>query len=156
MIIEFDEKYNEDIKDLLLELQEHIAALDDEKFNIVTPNYREEYYVKTMNEIKEKNGKMFLYKDNDDIVGLVVGIINNEKEEEVGFRAPKRGRITELIVGGKTRSKGIGSKLLKSMEDYLYNQGCQKVLLCVLTNNVRAKNFYDKHGYHSRVIDMIK
>ena len=68
MIIEYDEKYIEDVKDLLLELQEHIASLDDEKFNIVTPNYREEYYVETMKEIKEKNGKMFLYRDNDDII----------------------------------------------------------------------------------------
>lgn len=156
MIVEYEDKYSNDVKDLLLELQEHIALLDDEKFNIVTPNFKEEYFIKTMEEIKENNGKILLYKEDNDIVGLVVGIINNEDEEEVGFRAPKRGRITELVVKKDIRSKGIGSKLLTSMEDYLYKQGCKNVLLCVLSNNIKAKSFYDRHGYHSRVIDMIK
>lgn len=30
MIIEYDEKYNENIKNLLLELQEHIVKIDKE------------------------------------------------------------------------------------------------------------------------------
>ena len=156
MIVEFDEKYIDDVKDLLLELQEHIESLDKDGFNIVTPNFRDEYYDKTITEINDNNGKILLYKENEEIVGLVVGLINNESVEEVGFRAPKRGRVTELVVSNKVRSNGIGSKLLKSMEEYLYQQGCEKILLCVLSNNDRAKSFYERHGYYSRVIDMIK
>lgn len=35
MIIEYDSKYDDDIKDLLVELQEHIAEIDKEKYNII-------------------------------------------------------------------------------------------------------------------------
>ena len=54
MIVEYSRGYDEDIKDLFLELQTHIAKLDKEKYNIVTSEYREKYFEKTMQEI-EKN-----------------------------------------------------------------------------------------------------
>lgn len=50
MIIEYESKYDEDIKDLLLELQEHIVSIDKEKFNILTDEYREKYFLDTMME----------------------------------------------------------------------------------------------------------
>ena len=44
MIEEYSQKYDEDIKDLLVELQETLARLDKEEYNIVTDKYREEYF----------------------------------------------------------------------------------------------------------------
>ena len=105
MIIEYDEIYNEQIKDLLTELQEHIVDIDKEKYNIMTKEYREEYFKKTIEEIKRYDGKMFLYKDDNKILGLIVGIINNEETTEYDFKAPKRGRVSELVVTKNTRSK---------------------------------------------------
>ena len=98
MIIEYDKKYDEQIKDLLVELQEHIQNVDLEGYNILTDEFRESYFSKTMDEIKKCNGKILLYKEENDIVGLVIGLINNDAEETYEFKAPKRGRITELIV----------------------------------------------------------
>lgn len=43
-IINYSSKYDEDIKDLLVELQEHIVEIDREKYNILTPDYREKYF----------------------------------------------------------------------------------------------------------------
>ena len=43
MIIEYSSQYDEDVKDLLVELQYYIASIDKEKYNILTENYREEY-----------------------------------------------------------------------------------------------------------------
>ena len=75
MIIDYNCRYDEEIKDLFVELQEYIVKLDKEGFNILTPDYREKYFVKTMDEIKSSNGKMFLYEENGKIVGLIVGLI---------------------------------------------------------------------------------
>ncbi len=155
MIIDYDIKYDEDIKNLLLELQEHIESIDKEGYNIVGNNYKEKYFKTTMEEINKYEGKIFLYKEENKIVGLVVGLINNDVEETYEFKAPKRGRISELIVSKNIRSKGIGSKLLHKMEKYLKENGCEKILIGVFAYNDKAINFYEKNGYHTRMIDMI-
>ncbi len=156
MIIEYDSKYDEDIKDLLVELQACIVNLDKEKYNILTKNYREEYFKKTMQEIKKCNGKMLLYSKNQKIIGLVVGIINNEEIFEYDFSAPKRGRITELIVSKDFRANGYGKILLNAMEKYLIENGCKDVLLEVFGYNKNAIKFYENNGYDTRLIDMTK
>lgn len=51
-IIDYSSKYNEDIKDLLVELQEYIAEIDREKYNILTDEYREKYFEKTLNDVR--------------------------------------------------------------------------------------------------------
>ena len=112
MIIEYDKKYDEEIKNLLEELQVYIANIDEEGYNIVTPSYKEKYFIKTMEEVKQYEGKILLYKEDDKITGLIIGLINNEEESTYEFDSPKRGRITELIVSHYSRSKGTGSKLL--------------------------------------------
>ncbi len=151
MIIEYESVYDEDIKDLLVELQEYIVSIDKEKYNIITPQYREEYFKKTLNEIKNK-GKILLAKDNDKIIGY----INNEEINDYDFKAPKRGRISELIVSKNCRTKGMGSKLLDSMEEYLKSIGCIDILIEVFGYNDIGLDFYNKHNYHNRIVEMTK
>jgi ribosomal protein S18 acetylase RimI-like enzyme len=156
MIIDYSELYKEDVKNLLLELQEHIHSVDPEGYNIVGVNYREMSFLDTMEDVKKYNGKIMLYVENDEVLGMVIGLINNDTEETYNFRAPKRGRISELVVKKDVRSKGIGSMLLKSMEDYLHSVGCESILIGVFAYNNDAVKFYEKNGYHSRMLDMIK
>ena len=153
MIIEYDEKYKEEVKDLL---QEYIISIDKEKYNIITKEYRDNYFNKTMDEIYKYEGKMYLYKDNDKIIGLMVGLINNLEESTYDFKCPKRGRITELVVSKHYRKSGVGSILLHSMEDYLKSVGCKDILLGVFAYNENAIKFYEKNGYHIRMLDMTK
>lgn len=156
MIIEYDSKYDKEIKKLFIELQEHIIQVDKEHYNILGKNYEEEYFNKTLDEIKKYNGKMYLYKENDRIVGLIVGLINNEEIDTYDFKAPKRGRISELVVSKNCRTKGYGKILLDNMEKYLKTLGCRDVLIGVFAYNESAINFYEKSGYHTRMIEMIK
>ncbi len=156
MIIEYDGKYDKDIINLFIELQRHIADLDREGYNILTDNYGHLYLKKTLEEVKKYNGKILLYKIDQDILGLVVGLINNDAEDSYDFKAPRRGRITELIVSEKKRSQGIGKKLLKAMEGYLISQECSDVLLGVFAYNDRALKFYEENGYHVRMLEMTK
>lgn len=156
MIIEYDKRYAENVKDLLVELQEHIQGMDIEGYNILTKDYRKLYFQKVLAEVNKCNGKILLYEENDKIVGLIVGLINNNKEETYEFKAPRRGRITELVVSKTIRSKGIGTILLKAMEDYLKTIGCEDILLGVFAYNKKAIDFYERNGYHMRMIDMTK
>lgn len=156
MIIEYNEKYKEEVKDLLVELQEYIVSIDKEKYNIITKEYRDNYFNKTIEDIDKYEGKMYLYKDNDKIIGLIVGLINNLEESTYDFKCPKRGRITELVVSSHHRKSGVGSILLHSMEEYLKSVGCKDILLGVFAYNETALKFYEKNGYHIRMLDMTK
>ena len=155
MIIEYEDKYQEEVKDLFCELQEYIVSLDKEKFNILTDDYRELYLKKTINEINNENGKMFLLKLDEKIIGLIVGIVKNSIND-YDFKTPIRGRITELIVTKDYQNKGYGKILLEYMENYLKEVGCKNILIEVFGYNTNALNFYEKNGYHIRLYDVCK
>lgn len=154
-IIEYDPKYDEDIKDLFVELQEYIASIDREKYNILTDEYRETNFSENMQEIEENSGKMFLAKVDDKVIGLIIGIIL-EEEDTYDFKAPKGGRITELIVSKNCRSKGIGQLLLNKMEEHFRSVGCKRIIIEVFEYNDMAKNFYYKNDYFNRTTDIMK
>ena len=156
MITEYSSQYDDKIKELLEELQEHLIQIDKEEYSKIDDNYKEEYFHKTLDEIDKYQGKMYLYKENEEIVGFVVGLINNDEIVSYDYKAPKTGRITELIVSSKYRKKGYGSILLSSMEEYLKSIGCQDILLGVFAYNESAINLYEKNSYHTRLVEMIK
>lgn len=155
-IIEYQPKYDEDIKDLLVELQIFIASIDKEGYNIITKEFRENYFKKTMKEVKSFEGKIFLAKEKNKIIGLIIGLINNEEIKTYDFEAPKRGRITELIISKNYRSTGIGNLLINKMEDYFKSVNCKGVLINCFAYNTNAINFYHRNGYFNRTIEMMK
>lgn len=155
-IINYSNKYDELIKDLLVELQEYIAEIDKEKYNILTNEYREKYFEKTMNDVNKYEGKIFLAIESEKVIGLIVGLINNEEESTYDFKAPKRGRVTELVVSKECRSNGIGKQLLDKMENYFKEVGCKGVLIDVFAYNENAQEFYYKNGYFNRNIEVMK
>ena len=130
--------------------------MDKEGYNIVGDGYRDKYFEKTLEEVKKCNGKILLYKDDEKIVGLIVGIINNDETIRYDFKAPKRGRITELVVGKEYRGKGIGKELLLKMKEYLKSNGCEKIMIAVFGYNESAIRFYKENGFHIRMLDMIE
>lgn len=154
-IIDYSTKYDENIKDLLYELQEYICSIDREKYNIMTNECREESFNKTIKEVNENNGIIFLAEDNNEIIGFIAGIII-EAENTYEFRGPKTGRVTELIVTKNCRAKGTGKLLLNKMEEYFRNNGCKRALIEVFEYNEIGKNFYYKNNYFNRVIDIMK
>ena len=155
-IIEYNDSYIDSVKDLLVELQEYIASIDIDKYNIITDEYRDKYFDKTINDVNKYEGKIFLAIKDNIVVGLIVGLINNEEESTYEFSVPKRGRVTELIVKEEYRKYGIGQKLMKHIEEYFKSVNCEGILLDVFSFNESAKEFYKKNGYYNRVEEMMK
>ena len=156
-IIEYEDKYLEDVKDLLVELEEYIVSIDKDNLDRVHHEYRDKMAILDLEEINNNNGKCYLAIENDKVIGLIMGCIPPYDDfDYLDYKCPKRGEITELIVTNKIRSKGIGQLLINKMEEYFKDTGCEYVLVDVFAYNENAKNFYLKKDYHTRMEIMIK
>lgn len=156
MIIKYEKKHDEDVKKLLFELQEYIASIDIEKYNIIFQKDIEKLFIDNLEEVNQNQGIILLAKEEEKIIGLIIGLINNEEKNEYDFKCPKRGRISELIVSKNSRGKETGKKLLHAMEETLKDIGCEDILIEVFGYNELAFNFYKKEGYHTRMLEVTK
>lgn len=156
-IIEYEEKYLEDVRDLLTELEEYIVSIDKDNLDQVHPEYREKMAIIDLEEVSQNNGKCYLAVEDGKAIGLIIGcIFPYDKYDYLDYKCPKRGEITELIVSNKIRSKGIGQALMDKMEEYFKSVGCEYVIVDVFAYNENAINFYNKKGYHPRMYTDIK
>ena len=156
-IIEYDEKYLGDVRDLLTELEEYIVSIDKDELDHVHPEYHEKMALLDLKDVNDNNGKCYLAIENDRAIGLIMGTIPPYDEYDyLDYKCPKRGIITELIVTSKIRSNGVGKELMNKMEKYFKNEGCEYVLVDVFAYNENAINFYNKRGYHPRMYVDIK
>ena len=157
MIVEYEEKYLEDVRDLLVELEEYILTIDKDNLDQLHPEYREKMALLDLKEAQEYNGKCFLAIEDGKVIGLIIGCVKPYDEYDyLDYKCPKWGNITELIVSKNSRSGGVGKKLINKMEEYFKSIGCQYVLIEVFGYNDNAINFYQNRGYHTRMLDMIK
>ena len=156
-IIEYEDKYLEDVKDLLTELEEYLVSIDKDNLDQVHPEYHDKMAILDLDEVNKYNGKCYLAIENDKAIGLIMGMVPDYDEYDyLDYKCPKRGIITELIVTKKTRSKGVGQQLMNKMEEYFKSVGCEYVLVDVFAYNEPAIKFYDKKGYHPRMYTNIK
>ena len=156
-IIEYENKYLEDVRDLLTELEEYIVSIDKDELDQVHPEYHEKMALVDLDEVNKNNGKCYLAIENDKAIGLIMGTIPQYEEYDyLDYKCPKRGEITELIVTNKIRSKGIGQELINKMEEYIKSAKCEYVIVDVFAYNEIGNNFYNKKGYHPRMYTNIK
>ena len=150
-IIEYEEKYIEDVKDLLVELEEYILSIDKDELDRLHPEYREKMAILDLEEVKEYNGKCYLAIEDDKAIGLIMGCIPEYDEYDyLDYKCPKRGEITELIVTNKTRSKGIGQLLIN--KNFIHTWIIIRKLLCILLHHLhllRMKNNTVLNSYKS-------
>ena len=156
-IIEYEDKYLEDIKDLLVELEEYIISIDQDELDKLDSDYRDKKAIIDLEEVKNKNGKCYIAVENSKVIGLIMGIIGvYDKYDYLDYKCPKRGEITELIVSKNYRGSGLGQELINKMEEYFKSVNCEYVMIDVFGYNDLALNFYFKQGYHPRMVTTIK
>ena len=157
LIKEYEDKYLEDVKDLLVELEEYIVSIDEDNLDQVGQDYREKMAIIDLQEVKENNGKCYLAIDNNKVIGLIMGIVISYKEEDyLDYKCPKSGNITELIISKEYRKHGIGNLLIEKLEQYFKSIGCKYIHVDVFAYNKNAIKFYNQKGYHNRMHNMIK
>ena len=93
IITEYEDKYLEDIRDLLVELEEYILTIDKDELDQLHPEYREKMALVDLEDVKNYNGKCYIAVENDKAIGLlwvlfhlmmnmIIWIINVQKGAE--------------------------------------------------------------------------
>ncbi len=154
MIIEYDSIYDEQIKDLLVELQNYLIDIDDWHTQILLPQYKEGMFKIDKNKVDKQNGKIYLYVEKNVVEGLIIGIVEEKDEiDKLTNDCAKTGSILELVVKSSIRGQGIGKILLEKMEEYFKSINCKRINIEVFGPNKKGLNFYEKNNYIVR--DMI-
>ena len=66
-IIEYDKKYEEDCKDLLVELEEYLVSIDEDELDQVGEEYREKMLGVDFKELEENEGKCFIAVEDGNV-----------------------------------------------------------------------------------------
>lgn len=156
-IIEYNNKYLEDVKDLLVELEEYILSIDEDNLDNLHPEYREKMAILDLEEIKNNNGKCYLAIEEEKVIGLIMGyVITYDEYDYLDYKCPKSGEVSELIVSKRARNSGIGKSLMNKMEQYFKSINCEYIFIDVFGYNKNAIEFYKRQGYHTRMLRNIK
>ena len=139
------------------ELQDYLVNVDGMRFTRRMPEYGEHFTEKLLQEVRDKNGRIYVAENEDNIVAFIAGIVYEWSTEVLLECIPlKSGRILELFVDSKHRRRGIGKMLIRKTEEYFRISGCDVFRVEVFEPNTEAYQFYQGLGYQNRIIDMIK
>ena len=148
MIVEYDSKFDEQIKDLLVELQNYLIDIDNWHTQIMLPEYREKYFKIDIDKVKNQDGKIYLEVENNTVNGLIMGVVEEKDDiDKLTNDCAKTGSVIELIVKNNIRGNGIGKNLLKKLEEYFKNINCKRINIEVFGPNKKGLNFYEKNDY---------
>ena len=157
IIREFKNTDIEQIKDLLVELQQYVIEIDKFNLNIISAEYRDKYFDYMIEDCISQQGKVFVAKEDNRIIGFISGFVQSyDERDKLDYTCPKKGIVAELIVCKNVRSKGTGKMLLKKMEDYFKSINCEYVQIDVFAYNNIAKSFYHKNNYEERMLTLFK
>ena len=147
-IIEYNSKYDEQIKDLLVELQNYLIDIDDWHTQVMLPEYREGNFQMDLRKVNNQEGKIYLAIENELIIGLIMGVVEEKDEiDKLTNDCAKTGSVIELIVKNNIRGNGIGKILLDKIENYFKSINCKRVNIEVFGPNKKGLNFYKKNDY---------
>ena len=79
-IIEYEDKYLDDVRDLLTELSEYIVSIDKDNLELIHQDYYKKMALVELARVKKSNGKCYLAIQNNKVIGLIMGVIRSYDE----------------------------------------------------------------------------
>ena len=104
-------------------------------------------------DIKQKNSKYLVMKDENKIIGYIFGEIRDDSHPL--YNRPKTGELNDIAVLKEHQGKGISTKLWEELLAWFKKNNCEMVTLSVNCNN-KAQEIYKKWGFDLFYLRMIK
>lgn len=139
------------IKSLCEKDLNELKKLYDTGFNGLNTNI--EKMAENYELIKDNpNYKILCAKDNDEVVGSLIGIINIDfKGECKPFMV-----VENVIVAEEYRRKGIANSLMMNIEKVAIEKGCSSIMLVSGMHRIWAHKFYESVGYKGDAVKGFK
>ena len=148
-----------DIKQALFHDLSHIVNL---RISVFFPNYKTDvsFHNTILDKIRKRHcagAVIFMAINNDNPImklkGGIVGTIELSGTDFIGtdmqsMGAEKKLYVTDLAVRNDIRREGVGTKLLKKVEEYAANEGYKEIYLHVEIDNGPAMNLYLQNNYN--------
>ncbi|MDZ4992604.1 GNAT family N-acetyltransferase [Clostridium perfringens] len=99
------------------------------------------YFYSSIEQLEDKKEKIFVLKENDELIGSVAMI---------------DGEIDDLIVNPKYQGKGYGKKLLLYAINKIQNLKAEKITLHVAKWNEKALKLYENNGFKCVEIEKVR
>ncbi len=130
-IIEYQNKYNSQLKKLLYETLKYVG------FSIDKDAFKRDSDLDKIEEIYKGRGRFWLALENDKVIGMV-GILELDK---------LTAKLRRMFVFSKYHGTGLGQKLLDRALEFARQQGYKKIVLDTHELMHRAHRFYEKNGF---------
>ncbi len=102
-----------------------------------------------LKQVAAKEGTVFVAELKGDRVGCLICTIDEDNGEYVKPKHRRYGYVNDLYVSDKARGQGVADALMNAAEGYFRDSGLTNMRLGVLTENTRARRFYERLGWHS-------
>jgi len=130
------------VKFLWLKLAEEMYEY--EKYIYPSSENAERWFLSVSSTLGEGRGKVLVAQLNGEIVGFIYFIHSLSMFLEASKQVAL---ISDMYVKPEFRRRGIGSLLLKKCFEKLRKLNIKHVTLSVLSENLAAVKFYEKHGF---------
>lgn len=139
-------------------LQDHEKGLDPIHRIIRKEGYGEVYMGCLLEMIQKESGVMYVAEVGGEVIGMIAGILKQiEKQYVLGTDTDgPYGYVVDIFVAPEQRNHGAGALLMKQMEEYFRNNGCDVSTVEVLAHNTQAYDFYKRVGYFDRYVRFMK
>ncbi len=112
--------------------------------------FREDYSRDLRRAARDPGETMYVLEQDGRLCGFVwAAVMSTLVDQEVGY-------IKNLYVAPHLRGRGQAQRLMRAVEDWLFHQGVDKIMLDVSVVNERAVAFYRKMGYAVERLRMVK
>jgi ribosomal protein S18 acetylase RimI-like enzyme len=138
------------LKTLFLEMQTHEQQFDSDR-DEPTDTLAARYISQVLKDIEDRQGIILVAVDGNTICGFAAGYA----EEDLANLHPFF-LIAELVVSVTYRGHGIGSDLVRSMENAARDRGFKRAGIGVLVGNDRVHALYKRLGFRDYAVELRK
>lgn len=140
----------DDILRLLDEIRDVHHKIRPDLFKSSGYKYNKDELIKMINNPLTP---IFVYIDNNELVGYAMNVITIHKDENV-ICDFKTLYLDDLCVEKNSRGKNIGHKLFDYVKNYAKEIGCHNITLNVWNGNDQAIKFYESLGLKPQKVTM--
>lgn len=135
--------------DAVLEFQYEVYETNFPGFR-VDRFFREDYARDLRRAARDPGEAMYVLEEEGKLCGFIWGAIMTTLVD------PRVGYIKNVYVAPHLRGTGQAERMMAALEQWLFDMGADKVMLDASTCNPRAVRFYERIGYVTERVRMVK